>query len=298
MSLRKTAVRTLLRSTSGLMSPDVPLAVQRALLRSAGVSMRRPKGTRTADATLAGRPVRRIDVPATDPARHLLYLHGGAYVTGGLASHTGLAAQFAHHAAACTWLLDYRLAPEHPHPAAVDDALAAYRALLAQGAQPSRVSIAGDSAGGGLTLATVLAIRDAGLPMPGAIALVSPWTDLTLSGRSMEGKLESDPMLAPPWLDWAAGQYCANTVRTHPTASPLFADFSGLPPMIVHVGSDEVLLDDALQLAPRAKSAGVACTLRVFEGLWHVFQAQAGLIPEADESLREMGAFLRERTAR
>lgn len=293
MSLKKSALRALLRASATFIAhPTTPLPIQRAALTRAGITMRAPRGTRRQEERLAGRPVCKLTAPGADAGRALLYLHGGAYVSGGIPSHTGLAAQLGARAQATAWLLDYRLAPENPYPAAVDDALAAYRELLAKDIDPARIAIAGDSAGGGLTLATALAIRDAGLPQPAALALISPWTDLTLSGASMQSKAKDDPMLNAAWLDWAAGLYCTNTVRTHPGVSPLFADLAGLPPMIVHVGSDEVLFDDARHLATLATKAGITCELRVFDGLWHVFQAQAGLLGEADESLAAMGAFI------
>lgn len=302
-SLRKLMVRSALRTLIKPMAQTyVPLSVQRTLLDNAGFTMKKPRGLTVATLALAGIPARKLTPENADGSRHVLYLHGGAYVEGSPKSHTALAAQVAQAAGATTWLIDYRLAPEHPYPAAVEDALAAYRALLDAGVAASRLAIAGDSAGGGLALAVTLAIRDASLPLPAALALLSPWTDLTLSGASMLDKLEVEPMLSVTWLDWAAGLYCGSeqagpsTLRTDPGVSPLFADFTGFPPMIIHVGSDEVLLDDATFLGKRAAHAGVEVSLKVYDGLWHVFQAQAGLIAEADASLREIGEFLRRRT--
>lgn len=302
-SLRKLMVRSALRTLIKPMAqPFVPLSVQRTLLDNAGFTMKKPRGLAVATIALAGIPARKLTPENATGDRHVLYLHGGAYVEGSPKSHTALAGQVAHAAGATTWLIDYRLAPEHPHPAAVEDALAAYRALLDAGVAPNRVAIAGDFAGGGLTLAVTLAIRAEQLPLPAALALLSPWTDLTLSGASMLDKLDVEPMLNPPWLDWAAGLYCGSaqdgpaTLRTDPGVSPLFADFTGFPPMIVHVGSDEVLLDDATFLGKRAAHAGVEVSLKVYDGLWHVFQAQAGLIAEADASLREIGEFLQRHT--
>lgn len=302
-SLRKLMVRSALRMLIKPMAQSfVPLSVQRTLLDNAGFTMQKPRGLTVEALALAGIPTRKLVPKNAHEARHVLYLHGGAYVEGSPKSHTALAGQVAHAAGATTWLIDYRLAPEHPYPAAVEDALAAYRALLDAGIAAGRLTIAGDSAGGGLALATTLAIREAGLPLPAALALLSPWTDLTLSGASMLDKIDQEPMLNVTWLDWAAGLYCGSaqegpaTLRTDPGVSPLFADFTGLPPMIVHAGSDEVLLDDATFLGKRAAHAGVDVTLKVYDGLWHVFQAQAGLIAEADASLREIGEFLRRHT--
>ncbi|MFZ5756487.1 MAG: alpha/beta hydrolase fold domain-containing protein [Pseudomonadota bacterium] len=298
-SLRKTLVRTALRAvTRPLARADLPLAVQRAALDSAGRTMRKPRGLRIDNTALAGLPARLLTPRDALPARHVLYLHGGAYIEGSTTSHTPLAGQVAAAARARAWLVDYRLAPEHPYPAAVDDAVAAYGALLAQGIDARHIAIVGDSAGGGLALAAALALHDARLPMPAALVLLSPWTDLTLSGRSMQAKEDAEPMLNGPWLDWAAGLYCGGrddgpvTPRTHPGVSPLFADLSGLPPLLIQAGSEEILLDDSTFLAERARRAGVAVTLHVYDDLWHVFQAQAGLIAEADEALAEIGAFI------
>ncbi|MFZ5723071.1 MAG: alpha/beta hydrolase [Pseudomonadota bacterium] len=296
--LRHTLIRTTLRTFRALARPDVPLAAQRAFLDNGGRLMRRPRGLRIELQQLAGLPARRLAPRGAHAQRHVLYLHGGGYIQGSGTSHTPLAAQVAQAARATTWLIDYRLAPEHPYPAAVDDALAAYEALLQKNIPAAAIALAGDSAGGGLALSTALAIRDTGLPLPAALALFSPWTDLTLSGASLQTKDACEPMLNPVWLDWAAGLYCGEagdgrvTPRTAPGVSPLFADLAGLPPLLVQVGSDEVLLDDATFLAARARRAGVDVTLHEFPGLWHVFQAQAGLLAEADAALAETGRFL------
>lgn len=294
-SLRKTLARAALRAISRPMTQTgVPLSLQRLALDNAALGMRAPRGLNVEAVRLGGIPGKRL-TPAKAGDHHILYLHGGAYISGGSRSHVPIAGQLANAAGANAWLVDYRLAPEFPYPAAVDDALAAYRGLLDRKIPASKIAIAGDSAGGGLSLAVTLAIRDAGIPLPAALALLSPWTDLTLSGESMQSKITVDPMLGPLWLEWAAGMYAEGTLRTAPGVSPLFADLGGFPPLLVHVGSDEVLLDDSTFLARRAADAGVDVTLRVFDGLWHVFQAQAGMIDEADESVREIGSFIRAR---
>lgn len=294
MAATHTVFRLVLRCLlKPLAQPWIPLRFQRALLDAAAWTMRRPPGLLVEHATLAGRPTLKLSAVAADPQCHLLYLHGGAYVEGSPRSHTALAGNLGAQAQAVTWLPHYRLAPEHPCPAAIDDALGAYRELLAQGIPATRIVIAGDSAGGGLALATACAIRDSGLPQPAALALLSPWLDLSHSGASAQARAAVEPMLNLRWLEWAAGLYAGARPRTQAQVSPLFADLAGLPPMLVHVGDDEILLDDSVRLAQRARAAGVDCGLRVFPRLWHVFQAQAGLIPEADESLQELGAFLR-----
>lgn len=224
--------------------------------------------------------------------RIVLYLHGGAYIAGSHGTHRGLAATFARHAEAEVLLPEYRLAPEHRFPAAIDDALATWRWLVEEhGADPARCAFVGDSAGGGLALALAVAARDAGLPMPGGIACMSPWTDLTGSGGSVLDNDQHDiwldgPLIAP------GGRLYAPEHPDHPLASPLFADLHGLPAMLLHVGTHEVLLDDARQMVARARAHGVDASIGEFDGMWHVFQAIPG-VPEARRSLRELGAFVR-----
>jgi acetyl esterase/lipase len=224
--------------------------------------------------------------------RTVLFLHGGAYLGGSPATHRGLATAFARTGRAAVLLPDYRLAPEHRYPAAIEDALATYRWLLTAGGQdPAKLVVAGDSAGGGLALALAVAARDEGLPQPAGLALLSPWADLTASGASVAEVGDADPWLDHTTLEPAGRMYAGDDVA-HPWASPVFADFTGLAPMLVHVGSDEVLLDDASRVVARARAAGVDASLGVFEGLFHVFQAFSYL-PEARQSLRELGAFVR-----
>lgn len=224
--------------------------------------------------------------------RVVLYLHGGAYVAGSHGTHRGLAASFARVGHARVLLPEYRLAPEDRFPAAVDDALASYRWLLEhEDVDPARIAVAGDSAGGGLAVALTVAARDDGLPLPAGIAVMSPWVDLTASGASVVTNDHNDIWLDGTLIGPAARLYAGDDVA-HPLASPLFADLTGLPPMLVHVGTHEVLLDDARRLVHRARQHGVDASLGEFDGLWHVFQAIPGL-PETRASLRELGAFVR-----
>lgn len=273
------------------LAPWVPIGVQRAWANVAALSTRGPAGVATAPATLGGVPGLKLVPAGAQPGKALLFLHGGAYVIGGPRSHANLAAQLAHHTRRTTWLVDYRLAPEHPFPAALDDALAAYQALLAQGTRPSDAVVAGDSAGAGLALALAMALRDRALPLPAALALISPWTDLTLSGPSYADKAASDPMLSVAWLRACAAHYANGRPLDEPGVSPGFGSLAGLPPMLIQVGSEEILLSDAEALARRAGEAGVRATLRRYDTLWHEFQALAGWLPEADAALAEIGAF-------
>lgn len=224
--------------------------------------------------------------------RAILYLHGGAYVIGDMASHGKLAAQIGHAAKTEVFFADYRLAPEHPFPAALDDALAAYRWLLQQNYTPAHIAIAGDSAGGGLALATAMSLRDAKLPLPAALVLLSPFTDLTLSGESHPSRKQRDPMLRASWLTACARHYAGNRPLNDPLLSPVFGDLSGLPPMLIQVGTEEILLSDSEQLANRAERAGTRAQLSRYDGLWHDFQAHAGMLPESDRALAEIGTFL------
>jgi acetyl esterase/lipase len=227
----------------------------------------------------------------------LLFLHGGGYVIGSVASHRSWVSRVTKASGARTLLIDYRLAPEHPFPAAVDDATAAYRWLLAQEVEPARLAVAGDSAGGGLTAATLLALRDAGDPLPAAAALISPWLDLACAGESMTSKAEADPILRPDLLQGWAAHYLKGTDACEPLASPVYADLAGLPPLLVQVGTAEVLLDDSLRFAERAKAAGVDVTLEPWEDMLHVWHMFYFMLPEAQQALDRVGAWLGQRVA-
>jgi len=229
------------------------------------------------------------------PDRHVLYIHGGGYSIGSPRSHVALGARLAKRAAAAVTVIDYRLAPEHPYPAAIDDCVAAYRALVAT-VDPALVTIAGDSAGGGATLATLCALRDAGDPLPGCAYLLSPWTDLTASGDSVRSKADIDPMIRADHISPMAAMYAGDTPLDHPGVSPLFADLGGLPPMLIQTGVDEVLLSDSTRLADRARAAGVEVVLDLADDLWHVYPIFAGYVPEATEALIRAAVFIRART--
>jgi len=253
-----------------------------------------PDDVRVAERTLGGRPALSLE-PAygAEVDGVLLFLHGGGYVIGGPRTHAALAAGLARRAGVRAVLPDYRLAPEDPFPAAVEDALAAYRELVAEAGGAGRVVLAGDSAGGGLALATLLAARDEGLPAPAGVAVLSPWVDLTAAGDSMRTRRGIDPIFEPSDIEGYAAQYVGDGDRRAPLASPLFADLHGLPPLLIQVGGNEVLLDDAVRLASRAAADDVDVTLRVWPGVPHVFQHFAGMLDEADEALADAGAFLR-----
>ena len=242
-------------------------------------------------------PAEWLRPPAAVAGRVVLYLHGGGYVIGSPRSHRHLAAAIAIAGAASALLLDYRLAPEHPFPAAVEDAVAAYRWLLDQGIAPGHVVIGGDSAGGGLTVATLLALRDASVPLPAGGVCISPWVDLTCGGDSYRTKAEADPIVQRASVEEMAAAYLGGAAPRTPLASPLFGDLRGLPPLLIQVGSDEVLLDDAVQLAERARQAQVEATLEVWDHMIHVWHWFLPMLDEAQSAVDSIGRFVRSRAA-
>jgi acetyl esterase/lipase len=221
----------------------------------------------------------------------VLYLHGGAYALGSIRGYQEYMGRLASVTRAQILAVDYRLAPEHPFPAALDDSLAAYRWLISQGIDPSALVIAGDSAGGGLTLATLVALRDTGDLLPACVVCISPWVDLTLSSESMQSKAKKDFMLRPDLLARYADLYAGEVDKGHPLISPLFADLQGLPPVLIHVGTDEILLGEAIRFTEKARAAGVEAELKTWEGLFHVFQ-MVPILPESEASFEEIGDFI------
>jgi acetyl esterase/lipase len=234
-------------------------------------------------------------VPSTE-AHTILYFHGGGYVAGTCQAHQAHVSKVVQGSGIRALLFEYRLAPEHPFPAALDDAIAAYRWLLAQGIRPGEIAFMGDSAGGGLALATLLALRDQGDPLPAAAVVLSPWTDLLCTGDSYRSKLAAEPLA--PTGSWTvfSDYYVAGNDARHPWISPLYGDLRGLPPLRIYVGENEVLLDDSRRFAAKARQAGVAVTLTVGEGLFHCYPICAPLFPEATAAMVELCAFLREMT--
>jgi monoterpene epsilon-lactone hydrolase len=255
-----------------------------------------PEGTTIEVVDAGGVPAEWVSVAGASGDAVLLYLHGGGYCIGSINTHRGMAARLAQACRARALNLDYRLAPEHPHPAAVDDAVAAYRWLLDRGVAPAQIVLGGDSAGGGLVMATLLALRDAGHPLPVAGFCLSPWVDLECSGETMTTKADVDPMVGKDGLTEMAAAYAGDHELRHPLVSPLHADLSGLPPLLIQVGTAETLLDDAVRLADRARNAGMDVRLEAWDDLVHVFQAFAPMVPEAVEAIDGIGRFVRERT--
>ncbi|MFD5445752.1 alpha/beta hydrolase [Streptomyces tendae] len=252
-----------------------------------------PDDVRTRTTDLGGVPAVEVRAGATGSAGGtVLYFHGGAYAIGSAAASVGLVSEIARRTAATVLSVGYRLAPESPFPAAVDDALAAYRTLLDRGTPAGSIAVTGESAGGGLALALLLSIRDAGLPQPSSASVLSPWTDLTQSGGTMTTRAAADPALTRRALQTRAADYLAGADPRTPLASPLHADLRGLPPLLIQAGGREILLDDALRLAARAAHADVPVTLRTFPGAPHVFQGFAPLVDEAAQALDQVAAFI------
>jgi len=270
------------------------IAEQRAAMAAMASASTPPEGVTVEPVSLGGRDGEWLIPVGGASDATVLYLHGGGYCIGSLDTHRDLAGRIAVAAGCRVVTLDYRLAPEHPFPAAVDDASAAYRDLLAHGVSPERIAVAGDSAGGGLTMAMLLALRSAGTPLPAAAACLSPWADLTQSSAAYRQLADLDPMVSKSGLDLMARAYLGDTDARSELASPLYAeDLGGLPPVRIEVGEHEVLIEDATQLAERLEAAGVSVSLIVWPELIHVFQAfPVSLIPEAELSISGVGSFL------
>jgi monoterpene epsilon-lactone hydrolase len=284
------AVRELMR---GVGLDRMSIAERRAAM--AAVAADAPAGATVEPVDANGVPAEWVAASGVTGRRVLLYLHGGGYQIGSPATLRRMVTLLSAPLAARVLSVDYRLAPEHPFPAAVDDAVAAYRWLLAGGTDPATVALAGDSSGGGLALATLVALRDAGEPMPAAAFAISPWTDLALTGESLRTRAAAEVMLQPDGIPETAALYLAGADPRHPYASPLYADLRGLPPLLIHVGDAEVVLDDSTRFAARAREAGVDVTLEVWDEMPHVWHAFAGLLPEADQAIARAGDWLRAR---
>jgi epsilon-lactone hydrolase len=243
-----------------------------------------------------GVPALWVRIEGAPSERTILYLHGGGYMIGTARGYREMTSRFARAAGAQALVVDYRLAPEHPFPTAVDDATAGYRWLLGQGVAPGQVVVAGDSAGAGLALATLVALRDAGDPLPAAGVLLSPWVDMEASGDSITTKDEVDPIVHKDVLLGMAEAYLAGQDPRAPLASPLHAEMAGLPPLLIQVGTHETLLDDAVRVADRARAAGVDVSLEAVEEMPHVWHVFASFLPEAQDAIERAGEFIQKRT--
>ena len=273
--------------------PARPLAQERREWEAAARLTVLPKGARFHGVDAGGVKSEWMEMPPVNRERVVLLLHGGGYASGSPRTHRKLAANLSRAAFARVLTPDYRLAPEHPFPAGVKDALRAYGWLLEQGISADNIVIGGDSAGGGLALSMLMALRDAGASLPRAAVLLSAWTDLTASSPSFGANKKLDVLVTRQSLRSAGARYAGDRDPADPMASTLFADPAGLPPLLLQVGGDEVLLDDSRLFAERARAAGVDATLRVIDGMWHVFQFGAPEIPEAQAAMNDIAAFIR-----
>lgn len=289
----RAGVLAFLKQNEAAESPD--LAEQRARIDTLADFFPVPEGAEIEPASIGGvkgewargRRARR------DAA--LLYLHGGGYVIGSPKSHRHLTAALSEASGLSLFVPDYRLAPEHPFPAALEDAVAAYKGLLDSGLSPARLAIAGDSAGGGLTIATLVALRERKIPLPACAVGISPWTDLSQGGEAYRTRLKRDPMVTKDGLDAMAAAYLAGADPKTPLASPLFADLHGLPPLLLQVGTEEALYDDTVGLKSRAEAAGVEVSAESWGGMMHVWHIFHPILSEGRDAVARIGSYLKSR---
>jgi monoterpene epsilon-lactone hydrolase len=286
---------TLLRSRA--VPPDYDVAQARARFEKTAVFLGGAPDAKCEKVDAGGVPAEWVMAPGCDSGRAILYLHGGGYAIGSLNTHRRLAYDISAASAAKVLLIDYRLAPEHPFPAAVDDAAAAWHWLLQQGFAANRLAIAGDSAGGGLTIATLVNLRDKKLGLPACAVAISPWVDLEGLGNSLTMRSAQDPMVQKDGLLWMAKMYLNGKDARTPLAAPLHADLKGLPPTLVQVGTAETLLDDAIRIAEKMHAAGVDARLAIWPNMLHVFPLFAPILSEGRDGCIEIGTFIRSKTA-
>jgi monoterpene epsilon-lactone hydrolase len=281
-----------MREQDGIAAAGLSLEERRAAMTMMQGNLPMPDDISMQEVDIDGVPGRWISVTGVRDDAVILYFHGGGYVMGSLDTHQELMGRLSRSCDARVLGVDYRLAPEAPYPAAVEDAVKSYRWLLDQGVPSDRVMLAGDSAGGGLAFAAMLFLRDAGDPLPAGAITFSPWADLTSSGESMLTRADADPMVTRDVVDELSAHYHADVDPAEPLISPVFADLTGLPPLLIQVGDAEVLLDDAARLADNARKVSCSVEYHVFDEAFHVFQS-VPIIPEAAEALAEAGEFFK-----
>jgi acetyl esterase/lipase len=298
----KALTRLLLRASfKPFIGPPFPIAFQRRWLGILSASAPGPKGIEGSDVWAGDVRVARYREgagpgPADAASRDaIVFVHGGGFVAGSADGYAAFAGWLASTTGADVYVPEYRLAPEHPHPTPTDGVFAGYRAVLDLGYSPRRTAVVGDSAGGNLAVATVRTLPEMNVPSPAALVLISPWLDLTLTSASVSANARRDPMLRRSWLEQSSRSYAGDLHRSDPRISPLFADLSTLPPTLIQVGSDEILLDDSIRFADRAWAAGAEVELQRFEGWWHDFQTSAGTLRVAHDALVDVAGFLKRR---
>jgi acetyl esterase/lipase len=292
-SLQSYALRGFIKLQRRQLDFNAPVAIQRARFEQNARLITPPRKIHRRPVIAGGVLSEWIEPRRTPTSPIILYLHGGGYIMGSPDSHRALAARIAAASHARALLLDYRLAPEHPFPAALEDAVSAYRWLLEQRIAPAQIVFAGDSAGGGLALAALMRLRDSGDPMPAAAVLMSPLTDMEGTGESIRTRAQADPLLTDD-ARVIFRHYLADNDPRSPWFSPLYGELYGLPPLLIHVGDDEILLSDSTRLAERARGAGVDVTLDIWDGMWHVWHFFAPYLPEARRAIAEIGMFVQQ----
>ena len=273
--------------------PRLDLEARRQRWLDEGAEARGPEGTEIEPVDVDGVSGEWIQHPESAGEGVFILMHGGGYVSGGCVTHRNLASRISAVSGTRVLVPDYRLAPEHPYPAGLQDVSTFYGALLREGVLPQHIAIGGDSAGGGLTATMLLALRDAGGPLPSSAVMLSPWTDLTVSGESYAERQDRDPIIKRDHLLEAGVQYAGDMDPAHPYLSPVNADLTGLPPLLVHVGEDEAMFDDSDKFVERARAAGVEVEYEAWPEMWHVWHACAPDVPEADEAIAKIGVFIK-----
>ncbi|MDI6768277.1 MAG: alpha/beta hydrolase [Anaerolineales bacterium] len=296
-SLQSKLMRLYVRYIASKSDPDRSVLDQRAKLeKDAEGIVRMPRGVSVRSLQAGNVAAEWLEPDAARKGTTILYLHGGSYIVGSPRTHRGLAGSIALAGRSPALVVDYRLAPENPFPAALDDTLSAYAWLREQRFAPEHIVIGGDSAGGGLTIAAAVALRERGISLPAALFCLSPWTDLTGSGETIRTRAAADPWLKASEMPAEAKKYSGQNAPDHPLISPLFADLRGLPPTLIHVGDDEILLSDSTRLEEKMRAAGVDVTLEIWPGMWHVWHAFAPYLPEARRAIERIGAFILKHT--
>jgi acetyl esterase/lipase len=291
------AIKAALKEFAAQLDPNVEVTLEqeRAAAEDFAAMCSEPDGVTWTAVDASGVPAIWADPDGGATDRVLLYVHGGGYVIGSAEIYKKLTGHLANACGCRVLSVDYRLAPEHPHPAPVTDSTTAYKWLLEQGIEPGHIAVSGDSAGGGLTLATLVKLRDDGEPQPAAAVPISPWADMEGLGDSMKSKADVDLIVSEAVLKGMADRFLAGQDARDPLAAPLYADYTGICPLYFQVGGDETLLDDTTRTAERARAAGVEVEVEVFPEMQHVFQMAAGNMPEADDAIAKIGAYLRPR---
>lgn len=295
-SLRAKAVRAVTRAWFRRINPeDADVQRIRSVWHSLANTLWTARGVGVQRTQVARMQAEWLTPGEHEAGKAILYLHGGAYVFGNCRTHRQLVSYVARTCGVRALLIEYRLAPENPFPAAVEDAVAAYRALLAEGHRSDDIVVMGDSAGGGLVMALLLSLRDAGDPLPSGAAMFSPWLDLAGTGESMATRAQRDPWFRPSDMPIMSAYYCGPDQLRHPLVSPVYADVSGLPPVYIQVGDDEILLSDSTRIAANIEASGGQVTLEVWPGMFHVFQIFVHQMPESRAAIEKLAPFVRDR---